>query len=331
MNILFVCSGNSKVFTISPFIKSQGDSLESLGNDVDIYLVVGNGIVGYIKNIPKIISMIKISKYDIIHAHYSLCGFLVWLTIIINNLKYIFKESNKINIPLVVSLMGSDIITSKIMLIIISFFSKYIWSATIVKSHRMKNILGDNSVYVIPNGINLNQFNTKDKIYCKNILSYNVNSKIILFGSDPGRPVKNFELAKSSYNMLLEKKHKTLFPKIELITLGYISHNQIPIYLNACDVVLLTSMWEGSPNIIKEAMACNIPIVCTDVGDVKWLLDGLEGCYIVSQDPIEIANKLLMALNFNKKTKGRERIIQLGLDSKSIAREIVKVYEKVIN
>jgi len=93
----------------------------------------------------------------------------------------------------------------------------------------------------------------------------------------------------------------------------------------------LTSKWEGSPNIIKEAKACNIPIVCTDVGDVRWLLDGVDGCYITSQNPNDIADKLHRALSFNKRTTGREKLIQLGLDSTIIAQRIIEIYENVLN
>ena len=184
---------------------------------------------------------------------------------------------------------------------------------------------------VIPNGVDIDVFKPIDRELCRDTLSWKPNDHLILFGADPSRAVKNFSLAKSSYNMLIEGNPKLISMKIELITLGSIPHEIIPLYLNACDVLLLTSMWEGSPNIIKEAMACNIPIVCTDVGDVKWLLDGVEGCYITSQNPNEIADKLYIALSYNKRTTGRERLIQLGLDSTTVAQKVIKIYENVLN
>ncbi len=102
------------------------------------------------------------------------------------------------------------------------------------------------------------------------------------------------------------------------------------IYLNATDVLLLTSKWEGSPNVIKEAMACNCPIVSTNVGDVKWLLDGVEGCFITTNDPRDVADKINKALNFKSKTKGRDKLFRLGFDSEHIAKKIIKVYEELI-
>jgi glycosyltransferase involved in cell wall biosynthesis len=104
--------------------------------------------------------------------------------------------------------------------------------------------------------------------------------------------------------------------------------------MNASDVLILSSLHEGSPNVIKEAMACNCPIVTTNVGDVKWVLDNTDGCYISSFDPKEYVEKIKLALEFSEKngrTKGRDRIIELGLDSVTIAKKIINVYQKVLS
>ena len=316
MKVLFVFSGNSLYFDISPFINAQAESLRKLGHTIDYYPIKGKGIGGYISNIPQLKHYVKKGNYDIIHSHYSFCGVVSTLA------------TKK---PVVCSLMGSDVKESGLWKLLIRYFIKHKWLKTIVKSEEMKKELGIDKVVVIPNGIDLEIFNPLDKNECRKKLGWRQDSRIVLFGADPSRAVKNFSLAKSSYNMLIEGNPKLISMKIELITLGSIPHEIIPLYLNACDVLLLTSMWEGSPNIIKEAMACNIPIVCTDVGDVKWLLDGVEGCYITSQNPNEIADKLYIALSYNKRTTGRERLIQLGLDSTTVAQKVIKIYENVLN
>ena len=105
------------------------------------------------------------------------------------------------------------------------------------------------------------------------------------------------------------------------------------LYYNAADLLLLTSKHEGSPNIIKEAMACNCPVVSTDVGDVRWVIGNTKGCYITSSNPVGVAQKVMLALEFsekNSRTKGRERIMELGLDSDTIAAKIIAVYKKVL-
>src|SRR5690606_30979119 len=96
---------------------------------------------------------------------------------------------------------------------------------------------------------------------------------------------------------------------------------------------VLTSFMEGSPNVVKEAMACNCPIVATDVGDVKWVLGETEGCYIASFDPSDFAEKIKSALAFARqkgRTNGGQRITELGLDSETIAQRVLHVYKQVI-
>ena len=97
--------------------------------------------------------------------------------------------------------------------------------------------------------------------------------------------------------------------------------------------MLLTSFSEGSPQIVKEAMACNLPVVSTNVGDVEWLFGNEPGHYLTSFEPEDVAEKLKLAFDFKEKfgrTNGRQRIIELGLDSETIANKIVKIYRKII-
>ena len=98
--------------------------------------------------------------------------------------------------------------------------------------------------------------------------------------------------------------------------------------MNESDVMLFTSDYEASPMVIKEAMACNIPVVSTDVGDTKWVMGDTEGYFISQKDPEDIASKIKMALDYGRRTEGRERIIGLGLELQQIARKIINVYEK---
>ena len=308
MRILFVCSGNSKIFIISPFIKSQAESLTKLGHTIDYYPVKGKGLWGYLSNITKLSKFIKKGDYDIVHSHYSFCGIVSALA------------TKK---PVVCSLMGSDVKESGLWRFIIKYFIMHKWGKTIVKSVDMKTELGIDTVEVIPNGVDLELFKPLDKNDCRKELGWDIGKKIILFAADPKRPEKNFSLAKKATETLN-------IQDVELKVVYPVPHKDIPIYLNAADLLLSTSLWEGSPNIIKEAMACNCPIVSTNVGDVKWLLDGVEGCFITTNDPKDVADKIKKALNFRGKTKGREKLISLGLDSEHIAKMIIQVYEEVI-
>ena len=104
----------------------------------------------------------------------------------------------------------------------------------------------------------------------------------------------------------------------------------MPIYLNAADVLLLTSKWEGSPNIVKEAMACNIPAVATEVGDIKYLFGNTEGYYYTDPDPNKLVEYINFVLNNDIKPTGRQRIIDLNLDYDSFAEKLISIYLEIL-
>ena len=150
--------------------------------------------------------------------------------------------------------------------------------------------------------------------------------QVIFFAAKPTRPEKNFALAQQAYKLLNNENTR-------LHVLNDVSPELIPIWMNASDIVLLTSQWEGSPNVIKEAMACNRPIVATNVGDIKWLIGETDGCYLTSFDPNDVAEKLNLALGFSaihSITNGRERILKLGLVSDAVAKKIIKIYSTIL-
>jgi len=147
----------------------------------------------------------------------------------------------------------------------------------------------------------------------------------ILFSSKFDYYEKNYPLAKSILELLGDGYN--------LIELDGYSRSQVNLLLNACDVALMTSISEGSPQFIKEAMSCNCPIMSTDVGDVTEIIGDTEGCYVSSFDPPDIIEKIKLAVQFRKEhkfTRGRERILKLGLDSETIAGKIIEVYNKAL-
>jgi teichuronic acid biosynthesis glycosyltransferase TuaC len=98
--------------------------------------------------------------------------------------------------------------------------------------------------------------------------------------------------------------------------------------MNACHAMVLTSLWEGSPNVVKESMACNLPIVSVHAGDVSEVIDGCEGCFIVPRKAEAIADKLKQILVSPVRTQGRERIRYLEMQK--VARQIIDVYNAVL-
>jgi glycosyltransferase involved in cell wall biosynthesis len=305
IKVLFISRGNS-VTGISPITKNQGDSLTKYAN-LDYFSINGKGLKGYIKAIPKLRKVMRSNEYDVIHAHYSLSAF----TASLSGAK-----------PLVVSLMGSDVSSNAFYKFFIKFFNYFFWKRVIVKSDEMKSILGIKDVFVIPNGVDFDKFKPIDKSTALIKTGWDISRQHILFAANPNRPEKNYKIAKEAFDLLDNKD-------LELHFLENVSNNDMPYYFNAADVVLLTSLREGSPNVIKEAMACNIPIVSTNVGDVKKVLKDTKGCYIVKDHAIDISDKISKVLGFNKKTTGRNDMQYLNSDS--VAKKIMNIYNSVLN
>ncbi|MGM0540542.1 MAG: glycosyltransferase family 4 protein [Thermodesulfobacteriota bacterium] len=310
LKALFVSSGNSKN-GISPIVKNQGESLREAGVDVEYYPVHGKGLNGYLKNVLPLKRHNQKNTYDIIHAHYSLSALVATLA----GCR-----------PMVVSLMGSDIRLGLLYQQAVKFSSYVRWKALIVKSLDMKDNVRIQSARIIPNGINVELFKPLSRDASLNRLGWDKNKTHILFAANPAREVKNYNLLERAWK-LLDNSHQ-----VKIHVLENVPHQDIPIHMSASDLVVLTSLWEGSPNVVKEAMACNCPVVATDVGDISWLFGNEPGHFLCGFDPENVAHKLSLALEFADKhgrTRGRERILELGLDSESVAKRIVEVYEEV--
>lgn len=306
MKVLFVSSGNRG---ISPIVINQGDSLKKQSVSVDYFPIYGKGVLGYLSNVGKFKKHIKENSYDIIHAHYSLTAFVTSLA----------KAS-----PLVVSLMGSDVKKGFVYRKLIQLFAfLFSWKTIIVKSEDMKASLKIDKAIVIPNGVDLCRFRELNSSDCQKELGWDENKKHILFPANIARPEKNYKLLEQA---LLELDGKDL----EIHWFNNIPNEETPIWYNAADVVVMTSLWEGSPNAIKEAMACNRPIVSTKVGNVDWLFGSTEGCYFTDFSAIDCADKIRLALSLKGKTNGRQRIIDLGLSNDLVAKRLLEIYNEVL-
>ena len=136
--------------------------------------------------------------------------------------------------------------------------------------------------------------------------------------------MKNAPLAKEVVSLMQDDN-------VELLELKGYSREEVTLLMCAADAFLMTSFTEGSPQVIKEAMACGCPIVSVDVGDVKERVDGVAGCYVANtREPKELAELIRKALAFEGKTKGREKIIMDGLDNRQVAKELLSIYKKCL-
>lgn len=305
MRVLFVSSGKNG--NVGCVVKNQGESLRGGGINVD-YFLIKPGFWGYLIAIHKLRIKYNLGQFDLVHAHYSLCGFVAGLA----GCK-----------PLVVSLMGSDIYTSGFLRMVIRIFIRHKWTETIVKTRQMKELIAIDSIHIIPNGVDIERFRPIPKEIARQHIGYKENKRLIVFIAVKNRKEKNLDLAMDTIKHLNDNS-------VDFKHIHDVPNQEIPYYLNAADVMLLTSKREGSVNVIKEAMACNCPVVSTDVGDVRWVTGNTDGCFITSFEPEDVAQKIKAALDFGKKTEGRKKIFDLGLDSDNIVRKLIVLYEKLI-
>lgn len=305
MKVLFISSG--KLGDVSAVVKNQGDSLVKKGITID-YFIIRSGIWGYLSGIFKIRQVYRKGDYDLVHAHYSLSAYVAS-----------FSGCR----PVVVSLLGSDAFTPLLVKLITRFFYKFCWNITIVKTEEMKSRLKFNNAFVIPNGVNTERFLPIPREVAREKIGYRMPYYLVVFISNPNRQEKNFKLAKEAVD-IINRTDKI----VELMPVFNIPNDEIPYFINASNAVILTSKHEGGVNIIKEAMACNVPFVSTDVGDVKENSKGIAGCYVCEHSADAIAENLLKAIEVER-SNGRERIIQLGLNSEQVAGKLISIYNSV--
>ncbi len=303
MKILVVASYNKNRF--APFIVEQVEALKQVGCEVEYFGVIGKGIKGYLSAFAALRKRIKAYKPDVVHAHYGLSGLLA-------NLQR--------TIPVVTTYHGSDINLPKVLRFSKIAMKLSAWN--IFVSQRNVDIAQPMKKYILlPCGVNLPNYVEEDIYAVKQQLNWKPNKRYILFAGAFDNRVKNAKLAQDSVSLIEDA---------ELIELKGYTREQVTALLYASDAFLMTSFTEGSPQVIKEAMACGCPIVSVDVGDVAERIKGLEGCYIAERGPHGIAERLNKALSFNGRTKGRDRIIELGLTNDLVAKKLVKIYKTII-
>lgn len=316
MKVIFIASGNHGA--VSPVVGNQAEALVTEGVEIEWYLLKGKGLKGYLRNVKPLRQYLNAHQYDAIHAHYSLSAFVAS-----------FAGAK----PLVVSLMGSDVKAAGWFKFVIRLFAwLFRWKAIIVKSNDMYRDLGIKRAIVIPNGVNMERFKPMDKSDCRKKLGWYPAKKHILFPANASRPEKDYPLARAVVEKVSEL-WKEGVSELELHAFENTPNTETPYWYNAADVVLMTSKWEGSPNAIKEALACARPIVATNVGDIAERINGVEGCYAVGTNELgservnELAEALMEAMKYIK-TKGREKIMADGLDAREINKKLVEVYRR---
>ena len=316
MKILIIASDKGGKF--APVIEEQIAALQARGINILRYGITGKGILGYLRELPALRRLIRTEHPDLIHAHYGLSGLLA-------NLQRL--------VPVVTTYHGCDINAKKN-----RPFSKVAMCLSawnIFVSHRqMLNAYGtderankNHKWSIIPCGIDTHLFD--DEHVCTEWYDRKFPSKnSVLFAGSFDNFVKGPKLAKQAVE-IYNASHSEL--PIELLELRGYTREQVVTLMHKCSALLLTSIREGSPQVVKEAMACGCPIVSVDVGDVTERLNGVEGCYVVpNRDAQSLAAALEHAVAFGR-TNGREKLLDDRLDNAQVAEILISIYTKIKN
>lgn len=301
------------------FIKSQVDSLIAAGVEVEvIHAEPGPVLLRYLWTVVKVLQKARTKRFDIVHGHYGqwcLFARLQWY------------------IPVVASFLGDDLLGTPLgdgkygrLPALITHISRWLCKhvdAVIVKSAEMKRATRHEGVFVIPNGVDFELFQPMPRAEARAALGWDQDRYYILFGNDPDIPRKGFNLAQTAVERLRAKG-----VPVELIVANGLPQTKLVRYINASNALILSSLSEGSPNIVKESMACNIPVVATNVGDVADIIGQTRGCSICSHAPDELAAGIESALKHVGATTGRTDISHL--ECSVVAKQVIAVYESVL-
>lgn len=306
MRILVVASYNKGRF--APFIVEQAEALKKQGVEIDWFGLQGKGLKGYLKNLPSLKRKIEEFRPDVIHAHYGLSGLLA-------NLQR--------GVPVVTTYHGSDINDKKALRFSKIALCLSAWNVFV--SRKTMEIAKPKKKYILlPCGIDLSELQLTEKTEARQKMDLRADKKYILFAGAFDNVVKNAPLAKEVVALLQDDQ-------VELLELKGYTRDEVTLLMCAADAFLMTSQMEGSPQVIKEAMACGCPIVSVDVGDVKERMEGLEGCFVSdTRGPKELANLLEKAFTFVDKTEGRRKIVADGLDNQMVAKKLLDIYNRVM-
>ncbi len=180
-------------------------------------------------------------------------------------------------------------------------------------------------VSIIPSSVDLNAFHPVPRDNARAALKWDPDESVVIFYA--GRDPKNKRMGLA---LEVAEKARAVYGQFRLeIIYSQVEPGRMPLYLNAADCLLCTSSSEGSPTIIKEAMACNLPVVSVDVGDVRERIEGVENCYIRTADTNDLAEALVDVLQSQQRSGGWAAL--KGVTSEDCRDRLLALYRELMD
>lgn len=304
----------------APFVARETRALQEVGVDVDVFVYEGGwSIPNYLRAILEMRRRIRENHYDLIHAYFGECGIVA---------------RAQTRLPVVITYAGCDVDGTpnfsglnryKHHILTSTKYLSWFVAQVIVVSPNLGKLLPRRDFHVITIALDLDLFQPADIAAARMKLGLPSDKRLVLFAAQPGNSRKRYDLA-----VEVCKIAGRSFPEgLELVAAVERPPEEVPVYMNACDALLLTSTNEGSPNVVREALACNLPVVSTDVGDVRERIGHLEGCAVCSSDdPQVLADALVRVLQ--QKTRPVLRDTVLDMNYSALGNQVLAVYKKVL-
>lgn len=290
-------------------------------------------------------------KPDLIHAHFSYPDGYGMMEL-----------AKRWDIPLVISALGTierkvayeGTSTSKKIIEAMAFADKVLSVSEDLKLHIINLGISKDKVHVVPNGVDTDKFKSTGKEHSRNLLNLPQDKNIVLFvgalreikGVDYLiEAAKNFVNDNTELYMVgrddglkksLEKRAAELKISNYIKYTGPVNHEDIPLWISASDMLVLPSLSEGRPNVVLEALSCEVPVVATDVGGIpELMINGETGYLVPAKDPSGLSEKINILLeNEGKREKmgqfGRKSILQRGLTWEAHGIKTAKIYSDIL-
>jgi glycosyltransferase involved in cell wall biosynthesis len=305
------------------FVKRQVDALAVLGLDVDVLFIRGyRSDLAYPVAAARLMwwSLVARRRYRLVHAHGGEAA---------------IASRFYLRAPLLVSYLGTDLLgwerndgkvplRHRIRRMMIRQHSR-LARATITQSVEMAETLPARSQArntVLSNGVDVHLFAPSDRALARQELGWDEATPIALFAANPDVALKRYRLASAAVD-----RARRRLPSIELKVAYGQPPDLIPVMMNAADCLLFTSSSEGSPNVVKEALLCNLPVVATPVADVPEMLAGVVPSYVCDNE-VELAEALVECLRERRRGNGREAAAH-RFDAEMVAETVLATYERI--
>lgn len=313
--------------TLGVFVEQQVKGLREIGMEVEVYYVdrVGKGRGAYYQMLRPLRRIVRETRPHLLHIMYG--GVMA-------------DRLTRWNVqcPKIVTFHGTDLLGEEASPgwrrciarygVLCSHRAARNADGVIVVAQRLKRALpaglDESKVRVIPCGIDLHQFIPMDQPSCQRQLGWRESCFHVLFPSNNGDPVKRPGLAAAAVAQL-----KRAGVCAELHLMHGVPYPEVPVWMNASDVLIVTSLHEGSPTVVKEALACRVPVVSVDVGDVAERIAGIPGCHLALPESADLAAKLRLVHEANCRLSAPDRVRELGI--RTIALKLEAFYRDTLS